>query len=189
MNFQFYIEKLFDSKEFQDFKKENPSAFLCSGFFSIDKKPTSKNPQGDNQQHLDYFIPELNKMFSFKLNQNPVELMPVDNFAQNSEDQKPEFKKISDNLDFEFEEFEKMIEQKMQEEKINKNIEKLLWSLQHKDGKEYLIGTIFISNLGMIKASIDLQEKQLKDFEKKSFMDFLKITKKPKKSEDNSEAQ
>ena len=61
MNFQFYLEKLMDSEDFQNFKRENPDAYLCSGFFSIDKE------KEDNQQHLDYYIPELDKMFSFKL--------------------------------------------------------------------------------------------------------------------------
>ena len=49
MNFQFYLEKLMDSGDFQKFKKENPNAYLCSGFFSIDKEKGL-----DNQQHLDY---------------------------------------------------------------------------------------------------------------------------------------
>lgn len=172
MNFQFYIEKLFDSEEFRKFKKENPTAFLCSGFFAIDK-----TDKGDNQQHLDYFIPELNKMFSFKLNQNPTELLPVENFNQEIKPQK-----IGDNLDFEFNDMENIVQSRMLNEKIDKKIEKLLWSIQPgpgKDGKRaFLIGTIFISNLGMIKVTIDLDEKAITNFEKKSFLDFIRIVKK-----------
>lgn len=169
MNFQFYIDKIFDSKEFLKFKKENKDAFLCSGFFSIDKKAE------DNQQHLDYYIPSLKKMFSFKLDKKPIELMPVENFII-EESQIP--KKIPDNLDFEFNDFEKMIEEKMLENKINKKIEKLLWSLQSRDGKAFLIGTIFISGLGIIKTTIDLDDKKIIDFEKKSFFDFIRVVKK-----------
>ncbi len=172
MNFQFYLEKLIDSKEFQEFKKTHPKAFLCSGFFSIDKKAN------DNQQHLDYFIPKLNKMFSFKLNQNPIEVMPVEDFGFTDN---KKIEKIPDNLDFDFEKLEKIVEQKMQQGKINKKIEKLLWSLQNHNKKEILIGTIFISNLGMIKVSYDLQNKKLIDFQKKSFFDFIKIMRKDKK--------
>jgi len=175
MNFQFYLEKLIDSKEFQNFKKENPDSFLCSGFFSIDKKSS------DNQQHLDYYIPKLNKMFSFKLNQNPIEVMPVEDFGFSSNEKKNKIEKISDNIDFNFEELEKIVEEKMQQEKINKKIEKILWSLQTLDKKEILIGTIFISGLGMIKVSYDLQNKKLIDFQKKSFFDFIKVMKKEKK--------
>ncbi len=174
MNFQFYLEKLIHSKEFQKFKKENPKAFLCSGFFSIDKKAK------DNQQHLDYFIPSLNKMFSFKLNQNPVEMMPVENFGYTDNEK---IKPVSDNLDFEFEELEIIIEKRMEQEKMKKKIEKLIWSLQNRNGKNYLIGTIFISGLGMIKVSVDLYKKELIDFEKKSFFDFIKVIKKKKKNQ------
>jgi hypothetical protein len=180
MNFQFYLEKLYDSKEFLKFRKENPKAFLCSGFFSIDKKIPQKNKESkaDNQQHLDYYIPELKKMFSFKLDQNPIEMTPIDHFGYIDE---KDIKKISDNIDFNFEELEKIIEEKMEHEKINKKIEKILWSLQNKEGKEFLIGTVFISNLGMIKISYDLQEKKLVDFQKKSFLDFIRIVKKKDK--------
>ena len=179
MNFQFYIEKLLDSKEFQKFKKENPTAFLCSGFFSIDKKAN------DNQQNLDYFIPKINKMFSFKLlgNGGGVELLPVENFIVEEEKLIP--KQLSDNFDFEFNDMENLVQKRMLNEKITKQIEKLLWSIQtNREGKgTFLIGTIFISNLGMIKVSIDLNEKAITSFEKKSFLDFIRIVKKKDKTE------
>lgn len=171
MNFQFYLEKLLESEEFEKFKKENPDAFLCSGFFSIDKKSS------DNQQHLDFYIPKLNKMFSFKLNQNPVEMVPVENFGYESGEK---IIPISDNFDFNFEDIEKVVLEKMQEEKVNKKIEKLIWSVQNRSGKNFMIGTIFISGLGMIKVSYNLDEKTLEEFQKKSFFDFLKIVKKKK---------
>ena len=66
----------------------------------------------------------------------------------------------------------------MQHENISKKIEKIIWSLQNRNGKNYLIGTIFISGLGMIKVSFDLDEKELREFEKKSFFDFIKVLKK-----------
>ncbi len=172
MNFQFYMEKLLNSKEFLKFKKENPTVFMCSGFFAIDKKSIESK---ENQQNIDFYLPELNKMFSVKLNQNPLEIIPVENFGFSD---KSKIEKISDNIDFNFEELEKIIEEKMHEEKINKKVEKLLWSLQKHNGKEFLLGTIFISNLGMIKASYNLQEKKLIDFQKKSFLDFIKVIKK-----------
>jgi len=39
MNMQFYVEKLSHSEEFKEFMKKNPDAYLCSGFFVIDKEP------------------------------------------------------------------------------------------------------------------------------------------------------
>jgi len=78
MNPQFYLEKLKNSEEFEKFKKENPSAFLCSAFFSIDKSggnksltTSSKRGQSkgkDNKQHFDFF--NEGKIFSFQVEDN-----------------------------------------------------------------------------------------------------------------------
>ena len=108
MNFEFYLEKLKGSHEFKKFIKENKDAFLCSGFFIIDKKGE------EGRQNLDYFIPSSKKMFSFKLNEG-VELVPVENFGD-----EVEFEKIPDKINLDFEEIEKLIEGKMFDEKIKK---------------------------------------------------------------------
>lgn len=166
MNFQFYSEKLEKSDDFKKFRDENKDAFLCSGFFIIDKKGE------DNKQNLDYFVPSLNKMFSFKIHEG-VELVPIEDFGKGF---KPE--KISEEIDFDFNAIEKIIQDRMEKEKIKNRIEKLLFSLQAKDKKNYILGTIFISGLGLIKVKVDLDEKKIVDFEKKSFFDMMKIVKK-----------
>ena len=97
MNFQFYFEKLIKSKEFNKFIKENKGAFLCSSFFVVDKKGK------ENKQSIDYFVPSINKMFSFKLD-NGVEMIPIEDYGKAF---KPE--KIHDNLDFDFDKSEKLI--------------------------------------------------------------------------------
>jgi hypothetical protein len=169
MNFQFYLEKLFASQEFENFKKEHPEAFLCSGFFSIDKQGK------DNKQHLDYFIPSLKKYFSFKLDQNPIELMLVEEIAEEDLGT-PE--RISDNYNFHFDEVEKLISERMEQEKIKNEIHKIIFSLQNKGKKDFLIGTVFLSGLGIIKVLVNLQDKSLDEFEKKSFFEMVKVIKK-----------
>lgn len=166
MNFQFYFEKLLASDAFNKFIKENKGAFLCSGFFVVDKKDK------ENKQSIDYFVPSIDKMFSFKLN-NGVEMIPIEDYGKGF---KPE--KISDNVDFDFDEVEEMIQGKMNEEKIKNKIEKLLFSLQSRERKNYLLGTIFISGLGILKVRIDLDDRKIVDFEKKSFFDMMKVVKK-----------
>lgn len=169
MNFNFYLEKLFHSKEFLKFKKQNKDAYLCSAFFSIDKSQNGK----DNQQHLDFYVPSIKRIFSFKLNLNPIEVMPVENLDENYVPTA-----LRDNSDFDFEQLEKVVEGKMFDEKINKKIEKILISLQNKDGKNTAVMTIFISGLGLISLVYDLDSKEVLSFEKKSFFDFIKIVKK-----------
>ncbi len=173
MNFQFYLEKLFDSEAFKEFRKENPDAFLCSGFFTLDKEGS------DNQQHLDYWIPSSKKLFSFKLNEDPIEMVPTETY-KDPEGNEFDPEKINDNIQFDMEKIEKLVVEKALEEKINNKIQKLILSLQRKNGKDFLLGTAFLSNLGLLKVMIDIDKNEITDFEKKSFFDMMKFIGKKK---------
>ena len=160
MNLKFYLEKLKSSEEYKKFMKENSDAYLCSGFFIIDKQGE------DNQQHFDFYIPSKKKMFSFQL-EDSVKLVPIELFDKRI----PE--KIEE-INFEFEEVERMIKERMQEENLKNKIQKILLSLQKLSGKDFLVGNIFISGFGILKINIDVSEKKITLFEKKSFFDILK---------------
>lgn len=166
MNFQFYIEKLKNSDSFKEFINENKDAFFCSGFFVMEFS-NSKHP--DNKQHFDYYIPSKNQMFSFKLEEDckmvPVEL--IDN---------RELKPVSTDYKFDFNEIANIIAGEMKKKNIINEVQKILLSMQYLDGKDYLVGTVFISNFGLIKINIDLSDMNVTHFEKKSFFDMLKIT-------------
>lgn len=165
MNLQFYLEKLNSLENFQNFKKENPEAYLCSGFFIIDKE------SGANKQHLDFFIPEKRKIFSFQLEENG-KMIPLENISEEAP------KEIQIHSNITIEEIEKIVSEKMEEKEIKNKIQKLIFSLQTIEGEEFLVGTVFISMLGMIKMNINLKEKKVTDFKKKSFFDMMKILKK-----------
>ena len=166
MNLQFYIEKLKNSDIFKKFMKENPDAFLCSGFFIVDKQGN------DNKQHFDFYLPKDKKIYSFQLEN--MQLVPLEDFGKVPE-------KISFEHDIDFDKVGEMIEKKMASEGIKSKIQKMLFSLQNKDDKDFLIGTVFISALGMLKINIDLKTMEIIDFEKKSFFDIMKISKKKNK--------
>lgn len=163
MNLQFYLEKLTKSNEFKKFKKENLSAYFCSGFFSIDKKGN------DNQQHLDFFVKDTGKAFSFQMEKG-INLVELEYYKDSPG-------KLNEKIDFDFNKIEEKIINKMQEEKIKNEMQKLLFSLQNIDRKDTLIGTIFISGLGLIKTRIDLKTSEIIEFERKSFFEFFKIIK------------
>ncbi len=167
MNFQFYAEKLKNSQEFKKFLKENKGAFLCSAFFIIDKE------EGKDKQHLDFYIPSAKKMFSFSLENNfeKTEIEIKDNMVP---------LKVSIENDFDLIEIEQMIEKKMNEEKIDKKIQKLLISLQNVNGKDILNLTVFITALGLINTTIDLEKMAMKAFKKKTFFDIMNVMKKDK---------
>ena len=165
MNLQFYLEKLFASEKFQSFVKENPSAYFCSGFFSIDKI------ENHSKQHFDYYVPSIKKIFSFQL-ENEIKLVSIEMI----DDKVPE--KILVDCDFDFEKVEKIILSEMIYKGIKNKLQKILLSLQNSDGKDVLVGTVFISGLGMLKIRISLPETKIIEFEKKSFFDMMKIVKK-----------
>ncbi|MFB6246902.1 MAG: hypothetical protein ABEI74_04915 [Candidatus Pacearchaeota archaeon] len=174
MKFQFYLEKLEDLDAFKEYKKENSDAFLCSGFFAIDE-------QGDdNQQHLDFYSPSTGKAFSFQLEKdNPK--VPLDDFGDNVPEE------LSEEIDFDFEEVKQLIKDEMDKNEVKNNVTKYLFSLQKQGGKNYIIGTVFLSKMGLLKAIADLDEKKVTEFEKKSLFDMLSF-REGKKNKGSSES-
>lgn len=169
MNLQFYIEKLKDSDEFQKFMVENPDSYLCSCFFEIGY--SEGNFKGNEKQHLDFYSPNSKQIFSFKIEEQFMK-EPLENFNGSLP------KKLGEEFEFNFEELGRIISERMESEKINKKIQKLLISLQKIEDKDSIVATVFISGLGMLKVIIDPISKNILEFEKKSFFDIIKVTRK-----------
>jgi hypothetical protein len=171
MNFQFYFEKLKDSDSFKKYLEENPDGFLCSGFFAFDKKANH------NQQHVDYYSPSKKELVSFCVSEscqkNPTDIVDMERI----------FEPVPEDLDIEFDEIEKLIFDEMEKREIKKEVEKVLYSLQAKEGKAFIIATVFISTLGMISAKVNLEEMKIEEFEKKRFMDMINLFKRKEKKE------
>lgn len=170
MKFQDYYKKLIDSKEYQKFTKENKKAYPCSGLFILDRQKSQIDV------NFDYYLPDTQKIFSFKINKQ-VELIPVENIDSTV----PE--KLGMNYSFDLATYEKLILDKMAEEKVNGTLQKILFSLQKTKDKDYLVTTCFLSNLGLLKVQIDIAQNKIILFEKKSFFDMIKVIKNQKKSE------
>lgn len=171
MNLQFYVEKLHDSPLFKQFMEENPKAYACSGFFTIDNKGK------DNQRHIDLYVSSSKKMFNFKLDSDKdIEISEVETIQDNV----PDVLDLN-KIDFDFERVEMLISEKMKKENIKNDIQKILISLQKLDGKNFLVCTIFITGFGLIKAHIQVSGKEnkldLTLFEKRSLFDIVKRVK------------
>jgi len=165
MNSQFLLEKLKNSNEYKEFIKENKTAYLCSGFFVIDMENN-----GNSQYHFDFYVPESGKTFSFEL-EGGVKLIPLERDEQVLEE-------VSMKNHFDFDKIREKILTEMELKKINNKLQKMLFSLQKVKGKDMLLGTIFISNLGLLKVNMDIDSNQITDFEKKSLFDMMKMVKK-----------
>ena len=167
MNSQFLLEKLENSEEYKKFMKENEDAYFCSGFFDIDL--AEKNSK--NKYHFDFFVPSSKKTFSFEI-ENGIKLVPLER------DYEIVLKKVSMKNHFDLDEVKNMILEEMEKKKINNKLQKMIFSLQNKEGKDFLIGTIFLSGLGLLKVDIDINSNQITEFEKKSLFDMMKIVRK-----------
>ncbi len=171
MNLQFYLEKLKSSDVFKKFIKENSKAYLCSGFFTIDKEGQ------DNQRHLDFYIPEKGEMFSFKFEEGKIEKIPVEMINKKA----PGEIKLDSDFNFDFNDIEKKILDEMAVQNVKNKLQKIIISLQNYEEKNFLVCTVFVSMLGLLKVNINLKGKdgkpEIKSFEKKSFFDLLKRVK------------
>ncbi|MCL5018695.1 MAG: hypothetical protein M1416_02945 [Candidatus Pacearchaeota archaeon] len=168
MNSRFFLEKLDESEEYKKFTEENPDAYLCSGFFEIDL-----NSDGNNKYHLDFYVPSSQKTFSFQL-ENGVKLIELERNEQ-------VLPKVLMKKDFDFYKIEEKVLVEMELEGIKSKMQKMIFSLQNVDGKDMLLGTIFLSGMGLLKVNIDVYDNQIIDFEKKSLFDMIKIVKGNKK--------
>lgn len=161
MNLQFFIEKLENSEEFKNFKKENPDAFLSSGFFVLDFE------SNENKYSLDFYNPKINKMFGFQLN-GDVKLIPLE-MMQNS--QIPV--KLNVDSEIDFKDIEAVILKEMANQKITNKLQKIILIFQNQEGKDLIFCTVFLSGFGILKVNLDDKGKIIL-FEKKSLFDFIK---------------
>lgn len=167
MNFQFYYEKLLASDEYQKFRREHPTAYACSGFFALDLEKNGAH----NQVNFDFWLPEHEKMYSFRVT-GSVEFLNVENF-----DKRP-FEALSMNYLFDLNKVRIIIEERMKKDNIRGKMKKLLFSLQKLEGIDYLITTVFLDNMGLLKVHYNIVDKKITFIEKKSFLDIFKISRK-----------
>lgn len=167
MNSQFFLEKLQTSQEFKEFKEKYIDCYLCSAFFVIDLE----NKIPENKYHFDFYVPSNKKTFSFEL-ENEIKLIELE-----MRDEKV-LEEISLDFSFDFDEIKELILNEMVKNNINNKIQKLIFSLQRQAGKDILLGTIFLSGLALLRANISISDKKIIEFEKKSFLDMMKIMKK-----------
>jgi hypothetical protein len=167
MNSHFLLEKLENSEEYKKFKQDNLDAYLCSGFFILDLE--SQTP--DNKYHFDFYIPSSKKTFSFEL-ENGIKLLELEIRDEKVLDE------VSMKIGFDFDKVLEKISAEMELKGIKNKIQKLIFSLQNKDGKDILLGTVFLSGLGLASMTIEIAENRIIDFEKKSLFDMMKIIKK-----------
>lgn len=113
------FDKLQETKEFKDYKKENPRAYFSTAFLMIESLNVS-----DVNWQIDYYDPETHKASTFAFNSNNVEFKTGEELLQKKKEDIDEIKldDIKINFDKIIEIIHKFRERKYKEEKAQKII-------------------------------------------------------------------
>jgi len=173
MNLLTLITKIENSAEFSKFKKENPRAELCAGFFILDFKPKHET------YSLDYKAGD--KIFSFSLGDNDKIEMREEEIIRGERKLEP----INPKIEVDVENLLEICEEEFLNNKIGKKIEKIIAVLQNTDNKTIWNLTCMAEGFSIIMIHIDSLTGKILKFEKKSLFDIVAIKKneKPKKQD------
>jgi len=165
MNFSQTLEKIESSDAFKNFKEKHPDAKLCAGFFVLDYQ------QQANQQQLDYILKN-NKIFTFIINKENKEITIKE--AETIEGHREKLPAIKKETKIDLNDVEQIVKEKMQEEKINNKIDKIIAVLQKHENKMIWNLNCMLEGMGILQVHIDCSDGRVLKFEKKSLFDFIK---------------
>ncbi|MEK6847911.1 MAG: hypothetical protein AABX50_02190 [Nanoarchaeota archaeon] len=163
-----YIKRVKESKEFKEFIKQDPKAYLCSLFFIRDF--TEKK----NETQVDFYSPKKKTIFSFKVN-GKVEKAP-NKKAKTIENKKFIPKPLMENTKLDIDEMKDTLADEMHNREMAYEIEKVLVFLNIVDGKPVWNCTGFLRGLGLLQTHVDDETNTVLFMEKKSLFDMIKFT-------------
>ena len=139
------LKKLNKFKEFKKYKKENPDAYLTSGFLMLDEKNKS-------EWQIDFYSPKKHKITSFAVNKD-IKVMPSEQIFQ-KEVKKIEpldINKIKITLDDAIKEINNILKKKFPYEKPSKKI----IIIQTLNNKETWNISYITTNFNLVNTQID----------------------------------
>ncbi len=158
MNFKEALKKLEASKEFGDFKKKNPSAYLCAGFFILDFEAKH------NTQQIDFQSGE--KIATFSINDEVA--LKMEETAD-----KKKIPEIDEKIKIDLDDVQKMAEKEIEKNKIASKLNKIIAILQMHDEKQIWNATCIFSSLAMLRLHVDAFSGKILKSEKASMFDFV----------------
>lgn len=162
MKIQPYIDKLNNSKAFQDFKTKNPTSYFSAGFFVMDFE-TKKNIH-----QIDYYIPETKKMETFILDGDEV----TSKEGEGTNKKIPG--KIESEIKLDLDVLKGLVEDEMKNQTITKKIHKIIAIIQNIDGKLVWNLNCITSDMGIMKVHIEDTSHSILKFNKVNLFDAIK---------------
>jgi len=156
-----YVEKLNSSKEYKEFQKKYPDAFMIAGFFILDLE------EAKNVHQIDYFIPSQKKIAAFTLDGSVnVQLLELMNHKT------PE--KLDMKTETDLDALPGILTDEMKNRSITEEIKKIIAIIQNIDGKKVWNLNCILSGMGILRAHVDDASQTVLKMEKTSIMDYVK---------------
>ena len=160
MKFEHYLNKLHESKEFKDFKKEHKRAYLAAGFFIIDLE------EGKNQHQIDYSLPN-GKIATFTLDDG-IKL------KMSEQAMKGKMPKLPEEIKIDLDALKGIVHDEMRNRIVTEDIKKIIAILHINDNKTIWNLQCILSGLGILNVHVDDSDESVLKFEKFSMMDIIK---------------
>ena len=161
MKIQPYIDKLSSSKEYKNFQKKYPDAYLIAGFFVLDLE------QGMNIHQIDYYIPSQKKIAAFTLD-GGVSVQVLD--TMNSKI--PEPLNIKTNVDLDA--LEGILHDEMKNRNMTEDIKKIIAVLQNIGGKKIWNLNCILSGMEILKTHVEDESQTVLKMERTSMLELIK---------------
>lgn len=160
------LEKIEQSQSFKNFKKQHKDAELCAGFFVIDYA------SGADQQQLDYCLKN-GKIFTFILNQE-VQVKEAETLNKEAEEKQKLERLNINNIKIDLDDIERILKEKLNTEKIDKRINKIIAILHKHEGREIWNLNCMLEGMEILQVHINCENGNVMKFERKSMFDFIK---------------
>ena len=160
MKISHYIKRVEESKEFEKFKKKNPSAYLCAGFFVYDFET------GNEMHQIDYAISN-NKIATFNLDDGIK-------FKVSKQALKKEIPELKGKTKTDLDALKGIVEDEMKNRTVTDKIKKIIMVYHILDDKPIWNLQCITDGMGIISVHIDDTDQSILKFEKFSMMDMIK---------------
>lgn len=156
-----YVDKLEKSKEFEEFNKKYPDAYLIAGFFVLDLE------EGHNIHQIDFYVPSTKKVGAFTLDKG-VTLQLLD----------PMGGKVPEKLDMktkiDLEALPGILKDEMRNRSMSEDIKKIIAVVQNIEGKRVWNLSCVLTGMEILKSHIEDDSESVLKIEKLSMLDIIK---------------
>jgi hypothetical protein len=167
LKLQQIINGLESSKQFQDFKKQNPDAELCAGFFTLNISENSE------EYNLDYKSGE--SIFSFNV---PLDTSLITMKQDQVYDKSKPLIKLNSKIKIQLSDIKDIVEKQFKKHEILAKIDRIIAVLhtnpEGKTNRTIWNLTCLLKGFDVITIHIDAMSGRTNKFEKRNLFEFIK---------------